>query len=56
MLLLSLAGPPLSGTVGAVLLVLELMHLVVGGVLLLGLRRSVVTRQTARRTVTAEAP
>jgi hypothetical protein len=45
-LLLSLAGPPLSGATGNVLLVLELMHLVVGGVLILGLRRSLAVPQS----------
>lgn len=49
-LLVSLVGPPLSGATGVVLLALELMHLVVGGVLLVGLRRSLTPR-----TVTAEA-
>lgn len=49
-LLLSLVGPPLIGATGAVLLVLELMHLVVGGALLIGLRRSLTPR-----TVIAEA-
>lgn len=47
-LLLSLAGPPLSGATGAVLVVLETMHVAVGGLLLLGLRRSLGTPGTGR--------
>ncbi|APX32625.1 hypothetical protein BH708_07725 [Brachybacterium sp. P6-10-X1] len=55
-LVLSLVGPIASGAAGAVLLVLEVMHLLVGTVLILGLRRSAVLRSAAGRTVTAEAP
>lgn len=54
-LVLSLAGPALSGAGGAVLAVLVLMHLVVGIVLILGLRRSAVPRFGTGRTVTGEA-
>lgn len=54
-LLLSLAGPPLSGAGGAVLVILELMHVLVGLVLILGLRRSTVPPPAGGRTVTAEA-
>lgn len=54
-LALSLAGPVLSGAVGAVLMTFELMHLLVGSVLIIGLRLSVVPQPAARRTVTAEA-
>lgn len=54
-LVLSLTGPVLSGAAGTVLAVLELMHLVVGLALILGLRRSSVPVVGAGRTVTAEA-
>ncbi|MGP9681769.1 DUF6069 family protein [Brachybacterium sp. AOP3-A1-3] len=59
-LVLSLTGPAVSGAVGAVLVVLVLMHLVVGIVLILGLRRSTAPRlmagsAVAGRTVTGEA-
>lgn len=54
-LVLSLGGPPLAGAAGPVLLILELMHLLVGGVLVLGLRRSAAPSDLAGRTVTAEA-
>ncbi|MCW4459039.1 DUF6069 family protein [Microbacterium sp. MPKO10] len=37
-LLLSLAGPALSGTIGAVLSVLEIMHVITGVTLIIGLR------------------
>lgn len=55
-LVLSLIGPVVSGAAGGVLLVLEGMHLLVGTVLILGLRRSAVPRSAAGRTVIAEAP
>lgn len=54
-LVLSLTGPPLSGAGGPVLVTLELMHLVVGIVLILGLRRSAVRQVGAGRTVIGEA-
>ncbi len=54
-LLLSLAGPAISGAGGAVLVVLELMHVVVGVVLLLGLRRRAAPRRGAGRTVGTES-
>lgn len=53
-LLLSLTGPLLSGAAGGVLLILELMHLAVGLVLILGLRRSTAARALAGTTVTTE--
>lgn len=54
-LVLSLTGPPLSGAGVPVLVTLELMHLVVGIVLILGLRRSAVRQVGAGRTVIGEA-
>lgn len=53
-LLLSLGPPALAGAAGGVLWVLELMHLLVGGVLILGLRRSAVPRAAGGRTVSRE--
>lgn len=53
-LLLSLVMPVLAGAAGVVLAVLELMHLLVGGVLIFGLRRSAVPRTAGERTVDVE--
>lgn len=55
-LILSLVTPALAGASGIVLAVLDLMHLAVGGVLILGLRRSAVTRTAGERTVSTEVP
>ncbi|WP_394215283.1 DUF6069 family protein [Brachybacterium vulturis] len=55
-LLLSLGPPVLAGAAGGVLSVLLLMHLLMGGTLILGLRRSAVPRATGGRTVSTEAP
>ncbi len=43
-LLLSLLGPALSGAAGMTLVALEAMHLVVGGTLIIGLRRTASRR------------
>lgn len=53
-LLLSLGTPALSGATGGVLVVLDVMHVVVGGALILGLRRGAAPRSVGRRTVGAE--
>ncbi|UNX53262.1 DUF6069 family protein [Georgenia sp. TF02-10] len=53
-LAVSLAGPPLSGVTGAALLVLEVMHVVVGGILIGGLRLSEHAVAGPSRTVGAE--
>ncbi|ATG53156.1 hypothetical protein CFK38_07475 [Brachybacterium vulturis] len=55
-LLLSLGSPALAGASGGALPVLLLMHLLVGGMLILGLRRSAVPRAAGGRTVSTEAP
>ncbi|PFG30289.1 DUF6069 family protein [Paramicrobacterium agarici] len=39
-LALSLAGPALSGAIGAALSILEILHIVVGTILIVGLRRA----------------